>query len=100
MSRYILNEVELFAACLEYSIFFSIDSSEARKQYDEYCLSIMQTITYAHDRTHFRGLQLIFRTHNSNPTPQGVENRNILLWFKCVLTALHVNCMILFDKVL
>jgi hypothetical protein len=31
--------------------------------------------------------------------PQGVENRNILLWFKCVLTALHVNCIILFDKV-
>ena len=30
----------------------------------------------------------------------GVENRNILLWFKCVFTALHVNCMILFDKVL
>jgi hypothetical protein len=30
-------------------------SSEARKQYDEYCLSIMQTITYAHDRTHFQG---------------------------------------------
>jgi hypothetical protein len=71
MSRYILNEVEtshhlilceilianpidwLFAACLEYFIFFSIDSSEARKQHDEYCLSIMQTITYAHDRTHF-----------------------------------------------
>ena len=45
----------LFAACLEYFIFFSIDSSEARKQYDEYCLSIMQTITYAHDRTHFQG---------------------------------------------
>ena len=38
--------------------------------------------------------------HNSDPTPKGVENRNILLWFKCVLTALHVNCMILFDKVL
>jgi hypothetical protein len=36
------------------------------------------------------GLQLIFRMHNSDPTPQGVENRNILLWFKCVLTALHV----------
>ena len=35
----------LFAACLEYFIFFSIDSSEARKQYDEYGLSIMQTIT-------------------------------------------------------
>jgi hypothetical protein len=31
--------------------------------------------------------------HNSDPTPQGVDNRNILLWFKCVLTALHVNCM-------
>jgi hypothetical protein len=42
------------AACLEYFIFFSIDSSEARKQYDEYCLSIMQTIFYAHDRTHIR----------------------------------------------
>jgi hypothetical protein len=40
------------------------------------------------------GLQLIFRMHNSDPTPQGVENRNVLLWFKCVLTALHVNCMI------
>jgi hypothetical protein len=74
---------------LEYFIFFSIDSSEARKQYDEFCLSIMQTITYAHDRT-----------HSQDPTPQGVENRNILLWFKSVLTALHVNCMILFDKVL
>jgi hypothetical protein len=44
----------LYAACLEYFILFSIDSSEARKQYDEYCLSIMQTITYAHARTHFQ----------------------------------------------
>jgi hypothetical protein len=43
----------LYAACLDY-FFFSIDSSEARKQYDEYCLSIMQAITYAHDRTHFQ----------------------------------------------
>jgi hypothetical protein len=33
-------------------------------------------------------LQLIFRMHNSDPTPQGVENRNIILWLKCVLTAL------------
>jgi hypothetical protein len=32
--------VWLYAACLEYLIFFSIDSSEARKQYDEYCLLI------------------------------------------------------------
>jgi hypothetical protein len=39
------------------------------------------------------GLQLIFRMHNSDPTPQSVENRNILLWFKCVLTTLHVNCI-------
>jgi hypothetical protein len=39
------------------------------------------------------GLKLIFRMHNIDPTPQGVENRNILLWFKCVLTALHVNCI-------
>jgi hypothetical protein len=58
----------------------------------------MQTIIYAHDRTHFQGtvlerqhiasqwgLQLTFRMHNSDPTPQGVENRNILLWVKCVL---------------
>jgi hypothetical protein len=46
------------------------------------------------------GLQLIFRMHNSDPTPQGAVNRNILLWLKCVLIALHVSCMILFDKVL
>jgi hypothetical protein len=39
------------------------------------------------------GLELIFRMHNSDPTPQGVENRNIILWFKCVLTALHINCI-------
>ena len=46
----IANPIDwLSAACLEYYILFSIDSSEDRKQYDEYCLSIMQTITYAHD---------------------------------------------------
>jgi uncharacterized membrane protein len=40
----IANPIDwLFAACLEYFIFFSIDSSEARKQYGEYCLSIMKT---------------------------------------------------------
>jgi hypothetical protein len=46
------------------------------------------------DRQHIAsqwGLQLMFRMHNSDPTPQGVENRNILLWFKCALTALHVK---------
>jgi hypothetical protein len=47
----IANPIDwLYADCVEYFIFFPIDSSEARKQYDEYCLSIMQTITYAHDR--------------------------------------------------
>ena len=52
----IANPIDwLYAACLEYLIFFSIDRSEARKQYDEYCLSIMQIITCAHDRTHFQG---------------------------------------------
>jgi hypothetical protein len=50
---------------LEYFIFFSIDSSEARKQYDEYCLSIMQTITYAHDRTHIRILIALVVSSNS-----------------------------------
>jgi hypothetical protein len=28
-------------------------------EYDEYCLSIMQTITYTHDRTHFQGTEWI-----------------------------------------
>jgi hypothetical protein len=52
----IANPIDwLYTACLEYFIFFSIDSSEARKQYDEYCLSIMQTITYAHAIAHFQG---------------------------------------------
>ena len=52
----IANPIDwLYATCLEYFIFFSIDSSEARKQYDEYCLSILQTITNAHDRTHCQG---------------------------------------------
>jgi hypothetical protein len=76
-------------------------------QYSSYCfltseLSIEKKINIL-DRQQIASqwdLQLLFRMHNSDPTPQGVENRNILLWFKCVLTALHVNCMILFDKVL
>ena len=43
----IANPIDwLYATCLEYFIFVSVDSSEARKQYDEYCLTIMQTITY------------------------------------------------------
>ena len=75
------------------------------RQYSSYCflaseLSFEKNIL---DRQHIAsqwGLQLIFRMHNIDPTPQGVENRNILMWFKWVLTALHVSCMILFDKVL
>ena len=62
----IANPIDwLCAACLEYFIFFSIDSSEARKQYDEYCPSIMQTITYAHDRTHIRILMAPLVSSNS-----------------------------------
>jgi hypothetical protein len=53
MSPFDINSVVLFL------FFFSIDSSEARKQYDEYCLSIMQTITYPHDRTHLQGARWI-----------------------------------------
>jgi hypothetical protein len=77
------------------------------RQYSSYCflaseLSIEKKINIL-DRQQIAsewGFQLIFCMYNSDLTPQGVENRNILLWFKCVLTALHVNCMILFDKVL
>ena len=72
------------------------------RQYSLYCflaseLSIEKKIIYSRQAANS---QSIFRMHNSDPTPQGVESRNIVLWFKCVLTALHVNCMILFDKVL
>ena len=63
----IANPIEwLYAACLEYFIFFSIDSSEARKQYHDYCLSIMQTITYAHDRAHIRILIATLVSSNSS----------------------------------
>ena len=62
----IANPIDwLYAACLEF-IFFLIDSSEARKQYDEYCLSIMQTITYAHDRMHIRILIAPLVSSNSS----------------------------------
>jgi hypothetical protein len=33
-----------------------------------------------------------------SPPPQRMKNRNILMCIKYVLTTLHVNCMILFDK--
>ena len=64
----IANPIDwLYAACLEYFIFSSIDSSEARKQYDEYCLSIMQTMTNAHDdRTHIRILIAPLVSSNSS----------------------------------
>ena len=77
------------------------------RQYSSYCFLASELLIekkiYILDRQQIAsqwGLQLIFRMHNSDPTSQGVENRNILLWIKCVLTALHVNCMILFDKIL
>ena len=73
------------------------------RQYSSYCflaseLSIEKNILDRQQIASQWGLQLIFRMHNIDPTPQGVENRNILLWFKCVVTALHVNCMILFEN--
>jgi hypothetical protein len=49
----IANHIDwLYAACLEY-FFFSIDISEARKQYDEYCLSINEVET-SHDLVSIR----------------------------------------------
>jgi hypothetical protein len=35
--------------------------------------------------------------YNSDPTPQGVENRNILLWFKCVLK-IEWNSVVIKDR--
>ena len=77
------------------------------RQYSSYCflaseLSIEKKIKYSRQAAYSQsmGFEINISMHNSDPPPQGVENRNILLWFKCVLTALHVNCMILFDKVL
>jgi hypothetical protein len=80
----IANPIDwLYAACLEYFIFFSIDSSEARKQYDEYCLSIMQTITYAHDRTHIRILIAPLVSSNSPHGYVGLCPKNIYsFWIK------------------
>jgi hypothetical protein len=52
------SERHFFTACLEYFIFFSIDSSEARKQYDEYCLSIMQTVHWMEFVSHVKFRQL------------------------------------------
>ena len=73
------------------------------RQYSSYCflvseLSIEKKIKYSRQAANNQSMG--FAINISDPTPQGVEKRNILLWFKCVLTALHVNCMILFDKVL
>ena len=70
-------------------------------QYSSYCflsseLSIEKNIEYSRQAAYIAsqwGLQLIFRMHNRDLTPEGVENRNILLWFKCVLTALHVKVL-------
>jgi hypothetical protein len=80
----IANPIDwLYAACLEYFIFFSIDNSEARKQYDEYCLSIMQTITYAHDRTHIRILIAPLVSANSSQGYVGLCPKNIYsFWIK------------------
>jgi hypothetical protein len=81
----------LYAACLEYFIFFSIDSSEARKQYDEYCLSIMQTMTYARDRTHMRILIAPLVSSNSSQGYVGLCPKNIYsFWIKLFYFILEV----------
>ena len=80
----IANPIDwLYAACLEYLIFFSINSSEARTQYDEYCLSIMQTITYAHAKTHIR--ILIAPLLSSNSSSWIVPNKYLLLSDQTIL---------------
>jgi hypothetical protein len=88
----IANPIDwLYAACLEHFIFFSIDSSEARKQYDEYCLSIMQTITYAHDRTHIRILISPLVSSNSSQGYVGLCPKNIYsFWIKLFYFILEV----------
>jgi hypothetical protein len=81
----------LYAACLEYFIFFSIDSSEASKQYDEYCLSIMQTMIYARDRTHMRILIAPLVSSNSSQGYVGLCPKNIYsFWIKLFYFILEV----------
>ena len=88
----IANPIDwLYAACLEYFIIFSIDSSEARKQYDEYCLSIMQTIMYAHDRMHIRILIAPLVSSNSSQGYFGLFPKNIYsFWIKLFYFILEV----------
>ena len=67
------------------------------RQYSSYCflaseLSIEKKMKYSRQAAHSQSMGFAINIS------QGVENRNILLWFKYVLTALHVNCMILFDS--
>jgi hypothetical protein len=43
----IANPIDcIYAAFLKYFIFFSIDSSEARKQYDEHCNKMYTSVKY------------------------------------------------------
>jgi hypothetical protein len=84
-----------FASCTSYwqTIFIILFSS--------FWTADRENIIYSRQAANSQSMGLAINiSHNSDPTPQGVENRNTLLWFKCVLTTLHVNCMILFDKVL
>jgi hypothetical protein len=71
------------------------------RHYSSYCflaseLSIEKKIKYSRQAANSQSMGFAINISHA----QGVENRNILLWFKCVLTALHVNCIVLFDKVL
>ena len=92
----IANPIDwLYAACLECFIFFSIDSSEARKQYDEYCLSIMQTTTFAKKLNiyilywYFQQSQCLNRrkTYSTQHTPRAKFCPAI----PCVKTALNTH---------
>ena len=68
------------------------------RQYSSYCflaseLLIEKKIKYSRQAANSQSMGFAINISHA-------QNRNILLWFKCVLTALNVNCMILFDKVL
>ena len=81
-------------------IWFHQCQEDINRQYSSYCFlaSELSIKKKKYSRQAANSQSMGFAINISHA--QGVENRNILLWFKCVLTALHVNCMILFDKVL
>ena len=67
------------------------------RQYSSYCfLASELSIEKKHilDRQQIAsqwGLRLIFRMHNSDPTPQGVDNRNVNVECKFDIPNTHIN---------